>query len=62
MFWVAPEFWRTKQVHKRKPALPDTTDGKREKRCKAGNCNRRTIRGSACKSMAEHARIKDMEQ
>ena len=31
-FWVAPEYWRTKQVCERKPVLPDTTDGKREKR------------------------------
>ena len=32
MFRVAPEYWRTKQVHERKPVLSDTTDGKREKR------------------------------
>ena len=32
MFQVAPEYWRTKQVHKRKPVLPDTTDEKREQR------------------------------
>ena len=31
-FRVAPEYWRTKQVHKRKPALLNTTDRKREKR------------------------------
>ena len=31
-FWVAPEYWRTKQVCKRKPVLLDTTDGKGEKR------------------------------
>ena len=24
MFQVAPEYWRTKQVHERKPVLPDT--------------------------------------
>ena len=30
-FRVAPEYWKTKQVHKRKPVLPDTTDGKGEK-------------------------------
>ena len=33
MFWVALEYWRTKQVHKRKPVLLNTTDRKREKRC-----------------------------
>ena len=32
-FRVAPEYWRAKQVRKRKLVLPDTTDGKREKRC-----------------------------
>ena len=32
-FWVAPEYWRTRQVHERKPVLPDITDRKREKRC-----------------------------
>ena len=32
-FWVAPEYWRTRQVHERKPVLPDTIDGKREERC-----------------------------
>ena len=31
-FQVALEYWRTKQVHERKPVLPDTTDRKREKR------------------------------
>ena len=31
-FQVAPEYWRTKQVRERKPVLPGTTDGKREKR------------------------------
>ena len=31
MFWVAPEYWRTKQVRERKPVLLGTTDGKREK-------------------------------
>ena len=31
-FRVAPEYWRAKQVHERKLVLPDTTDGKREKR------------------------------
>ena len=31
-FRIALEYWRTKQVHKRKPVLSDTTDGKREKR------------------------------
>ena len=31
-FWVAPEYWRTKQVHERKPVLLDATDRKREKR------------------------------
>ena len=33
MFRVAPEYWRAKQVHERKPVLPDTTDRKGEKRC-----------------------------
>ena len=33
MFWVAPEYWRTKQVCERKLVLLDTIDGKREKRC-----------------------------
>ena len=32
MFWVAPEYWRTKQVHERELVLLDTTDRKREKR------------------------------
>ena len=32
MFRVAPEYWRTKQVCERKPILPDTTDGRGEKR------------------------------
>ena len=32
MFRVALEYWRTKQVCERKPVLPGTTDGKREKR------------------------------
>ena len=32
-FWIVPEYRRTKQVHKRKLVLPDTTDRKREKRC-----------------------------
>ena len=32
MFWIALEYWRTKQVHKRKPVLLDATDRKREKR------------------------------
>ena len=27
MFRVVPEYWRTKQVHERKPVLSDTTDG-----------------------------------
>ena len=31
-FRIALEYWRTKQVHERKPVLLDTTDGKREKR------------------------------
>ena len=31
MFWVALEYWRTKQVHKSKPVLLDTIDGKRKK-------------------------------
>ena len=31
-FQIAPEYWRTMQVHERKPVLPDTTDRKREKR------------------------------
>ena len=31
-FRVALEYWGTKQVRERKPVLPDTTDGKREKR------------------------------
>ena len=31
-FRVAPEYWSTKQVRERKLVLPDTTDGKREKR------------------------------
>ena len=31
-FWVVLEYWRTRQVRERKPVLPDTTDGKREKR------------------------------
>ena len=31
-FWVAPEYWRTKQVHERELVLLDTTDRKREKR------------------------------
>ena len=30
-FWIAPEYWKTMQVHERKPVLPDTTDRKREK-------------------------------
>ena len=33
MFQIVSEYWRTKQVHERKLVLPDTTDGKREKRC-----------------------------
>ena len=32
MFWVAPEYWRAKQVRESKLVLLDTTDGKREKR------------------------------
>ena len=32
-FRVALEYWRTKQVRERKLVLPDTTDGKGEKRC-----------------------------
>ena len=39
MFQVAPEYWRAKQVHERKLVLPDTTDGKREKRRYTGDCN-----------------------
>ena len=31
-FRVALEYWRTKQVRKRKPVLPNTIDGQREKR------------------------------
>ena len=31
-FQVALEYWRAKQVRERKLVLPDTTDGKREKR------------------------------
>ena len=31
-FRVAPEYWRTKQVHKRKLVLPDTTDRERGKK------------------------------
>ena len=31
-FRVAPEYWRTKQVHERKLVLPNTIDGKGEKR------------------------------
>ena len=30
MFRVALEYWRTKQVHERKPVLLDTTDRKRK--------------------------------
>ena len=30
-FWVALEYWKTKQVCERKLVLPDTTDGKRGK-------------------------------
>ena len=32
MFRVAPEYWRAKQVRERRLVLPDTTDGRREKR------------------------------
>ena len=31
-FRVALEYWRTKQVHERKPVLLDTTDGKKRER------------------------------
>ena len=31
-FWVAPEYWRTKQVHERKLVLPDTIDRERGKK------------------------------
>ena len=39
MFQVVPEYWRTKQVYKRKPVLLNTTDEKREKRHKGGDYN-----------------------
>ena len=38
-FRVAPEYWRIKQVQERKPVLPDTRDGKREKKRYTGGCN-----------------------
>ena len=31
MFSVAPEYWRTMQVHERKPVLLDTADRTRKK-------------------------------